>query len=396
MIGTVQEWLSNPIVLRLIWLIASLVWSLLFLLVTVLILIWGERKVLGFVQDRYGPHHTGKWGSLQSIADATKLLTKEDYIPPHADKVVFLLAPIAFFAPVIGAFVVLPFSDIFVGADLSVGLVYPLALGSLGVVAIIAAGWSSNNKYSLLGSFRAAAQMISYEIPMVLSLVAVLLVTNSFSLQSIVRQQESVWFVVVLPFAFLTFFICGLAETNRAPFDFPETESELVAGFMTEYSGMRWGMFFLGEYGNMIIISAIASALFLGGWMGPVLPGLFWFIAKVYAMLFLFLWIRATLPRIRVDQLTEFAWKWLIPATLLNIAVVAVLALVFPTIYLAPVAVLNWAMAFGFVILLTQHMRRQNEKARRRAAVWRLPGTAEAPRGEVVVAAGEGALARRS
>ena len=398
MIELVQQILADATVQRVLWLIVSLVWSLLFLLGSVLILIWAERKTLGFVQDRYGPHHTGKWGLLQSIADAVKMMTKEDVVPPQADKVIFWLAPIAFFAPVLAGFVVLPFSDIFVAADLNIGLIYPLALGSIGVVAIIAAGWSSNSKYSLMGAFRSAAQMISYEIPMVLSLVAVLLITNSFSLQSIVRQQEGMWYVLVLPFAFLTFFISGLAETNRAPFDFPETESELVAGFMTEFSGMRWAMFYLGEYGNMIIISGLTAALFLGGWQGPFAPilGVVWFIIKVYVILFLFLWIRATLPRIRIDQLMDFGWKWMIPLTLLNIAVVAVLSLAFPTGYLIPIGVVNWLMSAAFIVGLTRYMRGQVEKARRLAATWRLIGTIEKPAGEVVVAAGEGALARRS
>jgi len=391
----VQQVLSDPTVQRVLWLIVTLLWSLLFLLTSVLILIWGERKVLGFVQDRYGPHHTGKWGLLQSPVDALKMMTKEDVVPLLADRVVFWLAPIAFFAPVLAAFVVLPFSDVLVGADLNIGLIYPLALGSIGVVAIIAAGWCSNSKYSLLGAFRSAAQMISYEIPMVLSLVPVLLLSNSLSLQSIIRQQEGIWFILVLPFAFLTFFICGLAETNRAPFDFPETESELVAGFMTEYSGMRWAMFYLGEYGNMIVVSALAATLFLGGWQGPLLPGIVWFIGKVYVFLFIFLWVRATLPRVRVDQLMDFAWKWLIPATLLNIAVVATLALVFPSGYLIPIGIANWLLSGGFVWSLTRYMQGRVEKSKRLAAAWAPMGTAEVP-GKIVVAAGEGVLARRS
>ncbi|MCL5961588.1 MAG: NADH-quinone oxidoreductase subunit H, partial [Chloroflexi bacterium] len=215
---------------------------------------------------------------------------------------------------------------------------------AIGVVGVIAAGLSSNNKYSLLGAFRAAAQMVSYEIPMILALISGAMLAGTLSLGGIVRAQEHFWLVLLQPLGFAIYFVCALAETNRNPFDLPEAESELVAGYLTEYSGIRWAMFFLGEYGNMIIVSAIATTLFLGGWQGPILPGVIWFLGKTYLLLFVFIWLRSTLPRLRADQLMEFCWKGLIPLALFNVAISALIVLLLPGNYILPLTAVNWVL----------------------------------------------------
>ncbi|MBI2848569.1 MAG: NADH-quinone oxidoreductase subunit NuoH [Chloroflexi bacterium] len=331
-------------------LLISLLLTLGFLIASVLILIYIERKVAAFIQDRLGPYHTGKWGILQSIADALKLFLKEDIVPEQADRLVFTLAPVIFFAPVLGAFVVLPFAESLVAADLQIGVLYVIALGTFGVLGVIAAGWGSNNKYSVLGAFRSAAQLISYEIPMILATMGVIMISGSLSLSSIVLAQQPYWYILLQPLGFFVFLICGLAETNRNPFDLPEAESELVAGFLTEFSGIRWALFFLGEYGNMIIVSAMAAVLFLGGWQGPVLPGILWFLLKVYFLLLVFIWFRATFPRLRADQLMSFSWKVLIPITLANIALTGLMLLLFPGNLLLPAGVVNWLVLVGILL----------------------------------------------
>ncbi|MBI4319084.1 MAG: NADH-quinone oxidoreductase subunit NuoH [Chloroflexi bacterium] len=341
-----------PQLMELVRLVIALLLVFIFMPLNTLVMVYAERKIMAFMQDRLGPYHTGKWGTLQLIADTLKLLVKEDFVPGRVDKILHLAAPLIFFAPVVGGFVVLPFAQNLVAADLNVGLLFVVALGSTGTIGIVTAGWASNNKYSALGAMRAAAQMVSYEIPMVLSLVAIVMMTGTLSLTGIVQAQGQYWFFLIQPLAFLTYFVCALAETNRNPFDLPEAESELVAGNMTEYSGMRWAMFFLGEYGNMVIVSAIAATLFLGGWQGPVLPGLVWFLIKLYFLQFVFIWIRATLPRLRADQLMEFSWKGLIPLTLLNIGITGIVVLLFPTGYELPLGVLSWLMLIGFIVLL--------------------------------------------
>lgn len=341
-----------------------------FLTMSVLLLIYLERKVAAFMQDRLGPYHTGKWGLLQSLADAMKLLAKEDFRPASVDRFMFFIAPVIFFGPVAAAFVTLPFSEMLVAADLNVGLVFVMAMGTVGFLGVIAAGWGSNNKYSLVGCFRACAQMISYEIPMLIAVVGPVMLAGSLSLNDIARAQSPYWFVLLQPVAFATYFVCALAETNRNPFDLPEAESELVAGFLTEYSGIRWAMFFLGEYGNMIIVSAIATTLFLGGWQGPILPGVIWFLIKVYFLLFVFMWIRATLPRLRADQLMEFSWKVLIPIALVNMAVVGLVVLLLPDAYEAPLAAVNWLMLILLIGLgprvLARILRESANSAKRR------------------------------
>ncbi|MFL5659230.1 MAG: complex I subunit 1/NuoH family protein [Ktedonobacteraceae bacterium] len=395
-----------------------------FVLTSAVILILAERKVMAWMQDRYGPLHTGPWGLLQTVADVGKLLLKEDIHAVKVDKSLFLLAPSVFMAPVIAAFAVIPFSPYIglPGTALATGIIYYVAMSSIDVVGVIMAGWSSNNKYSLIGGLRSAAQMISYELPLVLALVSVVMLTSALagtpgypgssgigtiSIREIVDFQNTwpkngtgisvldfifngftpwAWFFLVQPLMIIVYYICGLAETNRAPFDLPEAESELVAGYLTEYSGMRWALFFLGEYGNMTIVSAIATTLFLGGWSGPGvayltglgafgwsllgnLLGVVYFIIKVYLLCFVFIWVRSTLPRLRADQLMQFAWLILIPVTLVNILLTGLIYLVVNglggtnLVFLVVVGIFNWAMLFAFIWIV----RRTTSATTRRA-----------------------------
>ncbi len=415
-----------------------------FVLTSATILVLAERKIIAWMQDRLGPYHTGPWGLLQSVADVVKLLLKEDIHAKNTDKVLFLLAPSVFLAPVIAAFAVLPFSPYIglPGTALATGIVYLVAMSSLDVVGVVMAGWSSNNKYALIGGLRSAAQMISYELPLVLALVGVVMLTSvldphgsgigTISVRGIMDFQSSgmypgrgtpfwdfvfegftpwTWFFLVQPLMLIIYYTCGLAETNRPPFDLPEAESELVAGYLTEYSGMRWAMFFLGEYGNMTIVSAIATTLFLGGWSGPgvaYLTGLntlgwgflgnilalFYFITKIYALCAVFIWVRATLPRLRADQLMQFAWLILIPTTLLNILITGGLYLVLSalgvsnTIFLVALGVLNWIMLFLFIrivgratVATTRRAQAPAIRARQRVIAAQLPERTSAATG---------------
>lgn len=290
-------------------------------------LIYAERKICGHIQARTGPNRVGPLGLLQPIADVLKLFLKEEFIPAEANKVIFHLAPVLAVVPALVVFAVIPWGPppILV-TDVNVGLLVFLAMSSIGVYAITLGGWSSNNKYALLGGLRSSAQMISYELAMGLSTIGVLLLAGSLSLVAIVEAQKAVWFVVFQPVAFVIFLITALAETNRAPFDLPEAEGELVAGFHTEYSSMKWALFFLGEYMNMIAICSIAVTLFLGGWLGPgpLWMAPLWFALKLFALLFLFIWIRWTYPRLRYDQLMDLGWKVLLPVSLANIVVTSV------------------------------------------------------------------------
>jgi NADH-quinone oxidoreductase subunit H len=293
-------------------------------------LVLAERKILARMQLRYGPNRVGPFGLLQPLADVIKMLTKEDVVPDQADKWLFLLAPGLAAITALLAFAVVPFGPplhLFgreiplVVCDLNVGVLYFLGLSSLAVYGVALGGWASNSKYALLGSIRGLAQLISYELSMSLALVPVLLSARSFSLTDIVMAQQGLPFAVVHPLAFLIFLVSVAAESKRTPFDLPEAENELVAGFHTEYSGMRFGLFFVGEYINVIILSSMVTVFFLGGWLGPVLPGVVWFGLKVLAVAFFFIWMRGTLPRLRYDQLMHFGWKILIPLALLNIVV---------------------------------------------------------------------------
>lgn len=286
-----------------------------------LILTWAERKVAGHMQRRIAAKEVGPFGLIQPIADSLKLLGKELLTPLNVDRSLFYLAPTLIFIPVLVSFVVIPFDSYLQVKDINVGILVILAFSSLSVLSILIAGWGSNNKYSLIGAIRSVAQNIAYEIPLLLSLLAIVFMVNSLSLRDIVEAQKGVWFVVFQPFAFLIFFITSVAETNRTPFDLPEAESELVAGFHTEYSGMRFALFFLAEYTNIFIVCAIATTFFLGGYLGPILPGIVWFFIKTYFLVFVILWMRWTFPRVRFDQLLNFSWKVLIPASLVNLII---------------------------------------------------------------------------
>jgi NADH-quinone oxidoreductase subunit H len=380
----------NDVVQNIIHFVVTFLFSLFFLMTAASLLVWSERKVQAFMQDRWGPLHYGPQGILLAIIDPMKLLLKEDVKAGATDSLVFRIAPMVFFAPVITAFVVLPFSPYLTASALGTGLIYYVALSSIDVIGVFMAGWGSNNKYALIGGLRSAAQMISYELPLVLSLVGVIMLTSvvspecsgsnpdlsvcgvgSISFTQIVAAQMRpeapwLWFVFLQPLGLIVYYICGLAETNRTPFDLPEAESELVAGYLTEYSGLRWAMFFLGEYGNMTIVSAVAAALFLGGWSGPGtaiefwvgllgtfwgnvvfnIIGVFWFVTKMLVLLLVFQWIRATLPRLRADQLMRFAWLYLIPLTLFNILLTGGLLLI-PVdrpVRMLIAAVANWIL----------------------------------------------------
>lgn len=288
-----------------------------------------ERKVMGYMQLRHGPNQLGgKWGLLQTIADVMKLLLKEDTIPKLADRPLFILAPIIAFAPSFMVLAVIPFTDKFQFADIGVGLLYYIAVSGLTTLAIVMGGWASNNKYALLGAMRAAAQMISYEIPLVMSVVGVILLTGSMNLNDIVAAQENGWYILLQPIGFIIFFIAAVAELNRIPFDLPESESELVSGYHVEYSGFRFAFFMLTEYTYMFGMSALVTVLFLGGWLPlpflDFIPGAVWFALKFSLILFVLLWLRVTFPRVRPDQLMEFGWKVLLPVALANIFITAI------------------------------------------------------------------------
>ncbi len=284
-------------------------------------LIWVERRLLALWQDRYGPNRAGPFGLLQPLADAIKLFAKEDWTPPFADKPVFILAPAVVMATALLSFAVVPFTPLITVADMNIGLLFFLAMSALSVYSVMLGGWASNNKYSLLGGLRAAAQMLSYEVFMGLSLMGVVLLAGSLNLGDIVEAQRGLWFFIPQLPGLILFFIAGLAETHRLPFDLPEAESELVAGYHSEYSGMKFGMFFVGEYVGITLISAMIVTLFFGGWLGPVLPPLVWFLLKMFLFIGLFILLRASLPRPRYDQLMGYAWKLMLPLALLNLLV---------------------------------------------------------------------------
>lgn len=291
------------------------------------LLIWVERRLLGYWQERYGPNRVGPGGILQSAADALKLLAKEDWTPPFADKGVFILAPAVVVSAVLLSFAVVPFTPSLVVADLNIGLLFVFALSSLSAYSVVLAGWASNSKYALIGGLRGSAQMFSYEVFMGLSVMGVVMLAGSFRLRDIVEAQQDVWFCIPQVIGAGIFFIAALAETHRLPFDVPEAEAELVAGYHTEYSGMKFGMFFLGEYLGIVLMSSLIVILFLGGWQGPWLPPLVWFWLKTLMVIMVFFLIRATLPRPRFDQVITFGWTVMLPATLLNLLVTAALIL---------------------------------------------------------------------
>lgn len=331
--------------------VAKVLVAFVFVLLTVAYATYAERKIIGHMQVRLGPMRTGWHGLLQPIADGVKLFFKEEIIPSQASKFAFLIAPLVALIPAFISFAVIPFgAPVTIGGytiplqiaayydqaatqifDVNVGVLYILAMASLGVYGVVLAGWASNSKYSLLGGLRSAAQMISYELAAGLAIIAVFMLSESLSLHKIVADQAGgAWYVFKQPLAFVIFFICSLAEINRTPFDLPEAETELVSGFITEYSSMKYAMFFMAEYANMITVCAVTVTLFLGGWHGPAfLPGWFWFVAKVYFLIFCCMWIRATYPRYRYDQLMRLGWKVFLPLTLINVMATGIWVMVF-------------------------------------------------------------------
>lgn len=325
-------WIAGFIIL-----VAKLSVVLLVLLLLAAYLVWLERKFLARLQIRYGPNRAGKFGLLQPIADTIKMLTKEDIVPAAADRFIFLLAPAVVATTALMMFAVVPFGSSLtlfgkkiplVIADLNVGLLYVFALSSLGVYGVAMGGWASNSKYSLLGGIRGAAQMISYELALGLSLIPIVMLADSFSIVEIVKAQEKYPFILVQPFAFVIFMISAMAESKRIPFDLPEAENELGAGYHTEYSGIRFGLFFLGEYVHLQVLGALVAVLFLGGWRGPFLPAPVWLLIKIIFVALVMIWVRGTLPRLRYDQLMALGWKVLIPAALLNIMVTGAILLI--------------------------------------------------------------------
>ncbi len=310
---------------------------------------WLERKFLGHLQSRRGPMRTGYHGLLQPFADALKMLGKEDLVPAAADRALFLVAPLIAFSPAVLIHVAMPWTEWFAKTASEIGLLMLFAVAALSPVGVVVAGWASHNKYSLIGGIRAAAQQVSYEVPLLLSVVGVVMLARSMRLTDVVGAQGVAWNIVWQPLGFLIFFIGMLAELNRVPFDLPEAESELVSGFNTEYSSMRFALFFLAEYMNVFTWSLVGALVFLGGWMGPVLPGVVWLALKTYALVLLIIWVRGTVPRVRVDQLLAVSWKVLLPASLLGAMITAV-GVVFGPIVLVPlqfagVLTLGWVIA---------------------------------------------------
>ena len=291
-------------------------------------LIWLERRLLALWQDRYGPNRVGPFGLLQVLADMLKIFMKEDWVPKFVDKPIFVIAPAVVVATVLMSFAIIPYSPGIFVVDFNIGLLFFLAMSSLGAYSIVLGGWSSNNKYSLIGAMRGSAQMITYEVFMGLSLMGIVMITGSFSLVDIVEAQRNIWFFIPQFVGFIIFMVAGLAETHRLPFDIPEAESELIAGYHSEYSGMKFGMFFVGEYLGITLISALITTLFFGGWLGPdFLPGVVWFLIKMFAFIGLFILLRASLPRPRYDQLMSYGWKLLLPLSLLNLLVTGAIIL---------------------------------------------------------------------
>jgi NADH-quinone oxidoreductase subunit H len=328
--------LLNDLMFPGVIIVAQILAVLMPVLISVAFLVYAERKVLALIQLRRGPNVVGPFGILQSFADALKLLTKENIVPANSNKVVFLLAPIITMVLSLAGWAVIPFAPNWVIADINVGIMYLFAVSSLGVYGIIMAGWASNSQYPFLGALRSAAQMVSYEVSIGFVIITVLLCVGSLNLSKIVEAQETVWFAIPLLPMFVVFFISALAETNRLPFDLPEDESTLVAGFFTEYSSASFVLFFLGEYASMILMSSMTVILFMGGWLPPfdifplnVIPGVIWFTLKVIFILFLFIWVRGTFPRYRYDQLMRLGWKIFLPLSLLWVVLTAGFLMIF-------------------------------------------------------------------
>ncbi len=328
------SWFLPPWIIGIVMFLIGITFLLLFMTVVVMSLVYLERRVIAFMQDRLGPNRVGPHGLLQTVADVVKLLSKEDIIPTNADRPTFLLAVPAAVIPSLMIYAVIQWSPGMSLADLNIGFIYVLAISSLTTISVVMAGWGSNNKYALLGAMRAAAQMISYEIPIVMSLVGVAMIVGSAQISRIIDFQinSSVWLIFIQPLGFLIYFISSLAELNRTPFDLMEADSEIVAGYHIEYSGMRFALFFLAEYLNAFAAVAVAVTIFFGGWSGPILPPYIWFVLKCYLLFFVLLWLRGTLPRVRVDQLMGLAWKGMVPLALANILLTGVGMLIYKSI----------------------------------------------------------------
>ena len=321
-----------------------------FVLTMVMVVIYIERRGMGRMQSRLGPNRTGPFGLLQPVADVIKVMLKENIVPDSADKLVHWLAPVVAFVPVAMIFAVIPFQNGALLADLNIGILYIIAFSSIATVGVFMAGWGSSNKYSLLGAMRNIAAVVSYEIPLALSVLGTVLVAGTLSMNGIVLAQN-IPFILIQPLGFLIFFIAGCAEINRSPFDLMEADSELVAGFHTEYSGMKFALFYLVEYAEAIAISAIITTLFLSGWKGPLLPPWLWFIVKTLVVFFLMVWTRTTMPRIRIDQLMSLAWKFLFPLALINLFVTAIQVLVWPDTLPWVVIIINIAIMIILVVV---------------------------------------------
>jgi NADH-quinone oxidoreductase subunit H len=324
-----------------------------FMLIMVIGAIYIERRAMGKMQSRLGPNRTGPFGLLQPVADAIKVLLKENIVPGTADKIVHFLAPIVAFTPVLMIFAVIPFQNGALLADLNIGILYVVAVSSVATVGVFMAGWGSGNKYSLLGAMRDIAAVVSYEIPLVLAIIGVVIVSGSLSMNEIVKSQD-IPYILVQPLGFLLFFIAACAEINRSPFDLTEADSELTAGFHTEYSGMKFAMFYLVEYAEAIAMSAVITTLFLSGWRGPWLPPWLWFIIKTVAVFFVMVWTRTTLPRVRIDQLMGLAWKFVFPLALINLFITAVEVIVWPDVSQWFLVIVNIALAAMLVILFSK------------------------------------------
>ena len=327
-----------------------------FVLLMAMGFIWLERREVGRFQARLGPNRVGPFGVLQPVADAIKVLTKEDIIPAKGDKLVYWLAPVVAFVPVLMVFAVVPFQDGALLADLNIGILYVVAISSVSVVGVFMAGWSSNNKYSLLGAMRAVSQLVSYEIPLGLSILGVVVLAGSLSLNSIVEAQH-IPFILLQPLGFLIYMAAAAAEINRTPFDLLEADSEIVAGFHTEYSGMKFALFYLVEYCEVLAVSVIVTTLFLAGWKGPLLPPFLWFLIKVFGVFTVIVWVRATVPRLRVDQVMAFAWKCLLPLALINLLITGIQVLVWPEVLPWAVVFLNLAIMVVLILLWSKFFK---------------------------------------
>jgi NADH-quinone oxidoreductase subunit H len=319
-------------------------------LTIVIVFIWWERRLISRFQIRLGPNRCGPEGIFQPIATAIKILLKEDIVPEKADKLIHFIAPITVFVPILLIFGVVPVDKGAILADLNVGIIYVIAISSISVIGIFMAAWASGNKYSFISGMRSIAQMVSYEIPVVLSIVGIALVTGSFSMLKIVEAQ-TIPFILVQPLGFLIFFLGSLAEMNRSPFDLLEADSEIVAGYHIEYSGMKFAMFYLGEYGVALAYAGVITTLFLSGWQGPLLWGIIWFLVKVMVVFSVIVWIRSTLPRFRVDQLMSFAWKAMLPMAVINLVLIAIEVLVLPASFQWVMIILNFGFAAVLILL---------------------------------------------